>query len=225
MEHGAVDLDEGAVGPVAHLVDGLGDGALAHAGLAGDEDVGLGVGGILHQRPQPLHGIALKDQRGGGGPGAQLRDLLRVLLQGVLEMLVVALDGVDLLQGDGVEAHHIFQLPAAVAEGDAYGHDIFMGVVDGLGGNDLLPLADDIRRDAGLEGAVCLQIKGGFAYDGAVGKSEVVLIGLTDPQNGALGVGEHHVICQDQVIFGAEDLEKPLQIDVLVQEVAQMGFL
>ena len=118
-----------------------------------------------------------------------------------------------------------FSSPLPSQRGDAYGHDIFMGVVDGLGGDDLLPLADDLRRNAGLEGAVCLQIEGGFAYDGAVGKAKVVLIGLTDPQNGALGVGEHHVICQDQVVFGAEDLEKPLQIDVLVQEVAQMGFL
>ena len=181
MEHGAVDLDEGAIGPVAHLVDGLGDGAFAHAGLAGDEDVGLGVGSILHQRPQPLHGVALEHQGGGGGPGAQLRDLLGVLLQGILQMLVVTLNGVDLFQGDGVEAHHVFELPAAVTQRDSHGHDVFVGVVDGLGGDDLFPLADHLRCDAGLKSAVRLQIKGGLAHNGAVGKAEVVFIGFADP--------------------------------------------
>ena len=108
MENGAVDLDEGAVGAVAHSVNGFGDGALANAGLTGDEDVGFGVGGILHQRPQPLHGVAFEHHAGGGGAGAQFRDLLRILLDGVLQMAVVSLDGVDLLHGDGVEADGVF---------------------------------------------------------------------------------------------------------------------
>ena len=48
MEHGAVDLDKGAVGPAAHIMNRLGDGALTHAGLAGDENVGLCVGRVLN---------------------------------------------------------------------------------------------------------------------------------------------------------------------------------
>ena len=61
-----------------------GNDAFAYAGLTGDENVSLGVGGILHQRPEPLHGGALKDQRGGGSPGTELGDLLGVVLQGIL---------------------------------------------------------------------------------------------------------------------------------------------
>ena len=48
MEHGAVDLDKGAVGPAAHIMNRLGDSALTHAGLAGDENVGLCVGRVLN---------------------------------------------------------------------------------------------------------------------------------------------------------------------------------
>ena len=84
MEHRAVDLDKGAVGPVADGVDGLGHRAFAHAGLPGDENVGLRVGGVQDQCPQPLHGRALHHQIRGGGPEPQFRDLLRILLQGVL---------------------------------------------------------------------------------------------------------------------------------------------
>ena len=51
MEHRAVDLDKGAVGPVADGVDGLGHCAFAHAGLPGDENIGLRVGGIQDQCP------------------------------------------------------------------------------------------------------------------------------------------------------------------------------
>ena len=47
----------------------------------------------------------------------------------------------------------------------------------------------------------CFQIKGGLTHDGAVGKAEVLLIVLTDSENDALCVGEHHVICQDQIVF------------------------
>lgn len=216
MEDGAVDLDKGPVRPVAHLVDGLGDGAFAHAGLSSDEDVGPGVGGVLHQGPQPLHGGAFEQQVGGGGPGPQLRDLLGVVLQGVLHPAVVPLDGVDLLHGHGVEADGVFQLPVGVKEGDAHGHHVFVGVVDGLGGADLLPPPDDLRRDAGGEGAVRLQISSGLAHDGVVGETEVLLIGLTDPQDDAVAVGDHHVVRQDQVVFRAEDLQKSLQIDPLV---------
>ena len=126
VEHGAVDLDKRPVGPAAHGVDGLGHGAFPHAGLPGDENVGLGVGGVLHQGPQPLHGGAFEDESGGGGPGAKLRNLLSVLLEGVLKVAVVPLDGVDLLHGDGVEADGEFQLPPPVEEGDAHGHDVFV---------------------------------------------------------------------------------------------------
>ena len=52
--------------------------------------------------------------------------------KGILQMLVVTLNGVDLFQGDGVEAHHVFELPAAVTQRDSHGHDVFVGVVDGL---------------------------------------------------------------------------------------------
>ena len=64
MEHGAVDLDEGPVGPAAHGVDGLGDRALAYSRLAGYQNVRLGVGRVLHQGIEPLHGRALNYQTG-----------------------------------------------------------------------------------------------------------------------------------------------------------------
>ena len=72
VEHGAVDLNEGTVGPAAHGVDGLGHGALPYAGFPGDENVGFCVGGVLHQGPEPLHGGAFEDEAGGGGPGADV---------------------------------------------------------------------------------------------------------------------------------------------------------
>ncbi|CAN4012577.1 hypothetical protein GLDPPO_GLDPPO_00375, partial [Dysosmobacter welbionis] len=197
---------------------GLGDGAFTHAGLSGDENVGPGVGSVLHQRPQPLHGGAFEQQIGGGGPGPQLGNLLGVVLQGVLHPAVVPLDGVDLLHGHGVEADGVFQLPVGVKQGNAHGHHVFVGVVDGLCGADLLPSPDDLRRNAGGEGAVRLQIKGGLANDGVMGKTEVFLIGLADPQNDAVAVRDHHVVRQDQVVFRAEDLQKSLQIDPLVVE-------
>ena len=78
-----------------------------------------------------------------------------------------------------------------------------MGVVDGLGGGDFPPLADDLGGDAGGEGAVRLQVESGAAHDGIVDKAEVPLVALADPEDGALGVGEHHVVRQDQVVFGA----------------------
>ena len=222
VENGTVDLNEGPVRPVAHGVDGLGNGAFAHAGLAGDEDVGLGVGGVLHQRPQPLHGGAFENQIRGGGPGAQLRDLLGVLLQRVLQMPVVALDGVDLLHGHRVEAHGVFQLPVVVKERDAHGHDVFVPVVDGLGGGDLALLPDDLRRDAGCEGAVRLQIEGGFPHNGVVGEAKIFLVGLADPQNDALCVGEHHIIRQNQVVFRVQNLKKAFQIDVIVKNIRKI---
>lgn len=225
VEHGAVDLDERPGGPVAHGVDGLGHGAFAHTRLARNQDVGLGVGGILHEGPQTLHGAAFEHQRGGCGPGAKLRDLLGVLLDGVLQMAVVALDGVDLLHGHGVEAHGVLQLPLVVKEGDAHGHDVFVGVVDGLGGGDLPLLADDLRRDAGGEHPCGLQIESGLAHDGVMGKAEVLFIGLADPQNGAVGVGEHHVIRQHQVVFRVQDLKKALEVDVLIKNGGETGRL
>ena len=36
VEHGAVDLNEGPVGPAAHGVDGLGYGAFSHARFPGN---------------------------------------------------------------------------------------------------------------------------------------------------------------------------------------------
>ena len=118
-----------------------------------------------------------------------------------MEVAVVALDGVDLLHGHGVEAHGVLQLPLVIKEGNAHGHDVFMGVVDGLGGGDLPLLADDFRRDAGGEHPRGLQSEGGLTHDGVMGKAEVLFVGLADPQNGAVGVGEHHVIRQHQVVF------------------------
>lgn len=225
VQHRAVDLNEGPRGPVAHSMDGLGHGAFAHACLARDEDVGLCVGGILHEGPQPLHGVALEHQGGGRGPGAQLRDLLGVLLDGVLQVAVVALDGVDLLHGHGVEAHGVLQLSLVVKEGDAHSHDVFVGVVDGLGGGDLPLLPDDLRRDAGGEHPGGLQVKGRFAHDGVVGEAEVLFVGLADPQDDAVGVGEHHVIRQHQVVFRIQDLEKSFEVDIVVKDGGKTGRL
>ena len=140
-------------------------------------------------------------------------------------MAVVALDGVDLLHGHGVEAHGVLQLPLVVKEGDAHGHDVFMGMVDGLGGGDLPLLPNDLRRDAGGEHPGGLQVKGGFAHDGVVGEAEVFLVGLADPQDDAVGVGEHHVIRQHQIVFRVQDLEKSLEVDIVIKDRGKTGRL
>ena len=218
MEHRAVDLDERLVRAVAHGMDGLGHGAFAHAGLAGDEDIGSCVGGVLHQRPQPLHGLALPHQVGGSVAGAQLGNFLGIVGQRILHLLEVPVDGVDLLHRHGVEAHRVFQVALSVKQGDAHGHHIGVGVVDGLGGGDLLLGADDLRRDAGGKGAVRLQIKGRLAHNRAVGEAEVLLICFADLQNGAVGVREHHIVRQHQIVLGAENFKQVVEIDVLREQ-------
>ena len=52
-----------------------------------------------------------------------------------------------------------------------------------------------------------------------MGKAKVPLIVLTDPENDAVCVREHHIVCQDQIVFGAEDVEKSLQIDIFLKEM------
>ena len=224
VEHRAVDLDERLVRAVAHGVDGLGHGAFAHASLAGDEDIGPCVGGVLHQRPQPLHGLALPHQVGGGVAGTQLGDLLGILGQGILHLLKVPVDGVDLLHGHGVEAHGVFQAARPVKQGDAHGHHVGVGMVDGLGGGDLLLGADDLRRDAGGKGTVCLQVKGGLAHDRPVGEAKILLIRLADLQDDAVGVGQHHIVRQHQVVLWTEDLKQVIQVNVLRKQPGDTGF-
>ena len=137
-------------------------------------------------------------------------------------MPVVLLNGVDLLHGHRVEAHGIFQHTVLVKQRNSHRHDIFMGVVDGLGGGDLFLLPDDLRSDTGPEGPVRFQIKSRLAHDGIVGKAKVPLIVLTDPENDAVRVREHHIVCQDQIISGAEDIEKSLQIDIFLKEMRKV---
>ena len=96
-----------------------------------------------------------------------------------------------------------------------------MGVVDGLGGGDLLFLPDDLRCDAGGEHTGGLQVEGGFAYNGVMGKAEVLLIGFTDPENGAVGVREHHIVRQDQVVFGIDDVQQAFEVDVVIKDLGQ----
>ena len=100
-----------------------------------------------------------------------------------------------------------------------------MGVVDGLGGGDFPPLADDLGGDAGGEGAVGLQVEGGAAHDGVVDEAEVFFIALADPEDDALGVGEHHVVGEDQVVLGAEDVEEAPEVDVVVKKGGEVGCL
>ena len=95
-------------------------------------------------------------------------------------MPVVLLNGVDLLHGHRVEAHGIFQHTVLVKQRNSHRHDIFMGVVDGLGGGDLFLLPDNLRSDTGPEGPVRFQIKSRLTHDGIVGKAKVPLIVLTD---------------------------------------------
>lgn len=149
----------------------------------------------------------------------QLGDLLGVVLQGVLHPAVVPLDGVDLLHGHGVEANGVFQLPVGVKQGNAHGHHVFVGVVDGLCGADLLPPPDDLRRNAG--GERCRpppDQRRTCQRDGVMGKTEVFLIGLADPQGGTVAVRDHHVIRQDQVVSGLRGSPEVPQIDPLVVE-------
>ena len=138
-----------------------------------------------------------------------------------MQIAVILLDNVDLLHGHRVEADGVFQHAVVVKQGDAHGHHVFVGVVDGLGGGDLLLLTDDLRRDAGGEHTGGLQIKGRLAHDGIVGEAKVLLIVFADPENDAVGIGEHHIICQDQVVFGVDDVQQALEVDVIVKDLGQ----
>ena len=219
MQHRAVDFNKRPGCPVAHGVNGLGNGSLAHAGLSRDENVGLGIGGVLHQRPKPLHRAAFKNQAGGGGPGAQFRDFLRVLLNGIPQIAVVALHGTDLLHGDGVEAHRVFQCSAVIKKRDANGCHILMNMVDGLGGGDFFLAADDLCGNTGRKRSVSFQIKGGPADNGVREKSKIAFIGLADPENGAAGIGEHHFICQHQIVLRTNDFEELLERKFRIREI------
>ena len=55
-----------------------------------------------------------------------------------------------------------------------------------------------------------------------MGKAKVPLIVLTDSENDAVCVREHHIVCQDQIVFGAEDIEKSLQIDIFLKEMRKV---
>ena len=58
-EGGAVDLDEGALAAGGAVVDGAGDELLADAGLAPDEDGGIGVGDLIDHFLDGLHAGAV----------------------------------------------------------------------------------------------------------------------------------------------------------------------
>lgn len=194
-------------------------GGLAHAGLARNEDIGFGVGRILHQGPMSLHGAAFEDQAGGGGPGAQLGNFLRVLLNGVPQITVIALHGADLLHGDGIKAHGVLERSAVVKKRNADGGHVFVNVIDGLRGGDLFLAADDLSSNAGGERSVSLQIKSGPADNGVGSKSKIAFVGFADPEDGAACIGEHHFVCQYQIVLRTNDFEKLLERKFGVRKV------
>ena len=55
-----------------------------------------------------------------------------------------------------------------------------------------------------------------------MGEAEVLLVRLADPQDDALGVREHHVVRQDQIVLRIQDLKEALQIDVLVKNIRKI---
>jgi len=223
MQHGAVDLNKRSIGPAAHFMNGLGDGTLPHAGLTGDEDVGLGICRILHQRPQPLHGVAAEYQLAGGcGPGAQLRNFGSVLLQWLLHVAVLVLDGIDLLHGYGVEAHGVFQLAIVVKQRDSHGHDVFVNFIDGLCCGDLFLFPNDLGGNTGGEGPVCLQIKCGLPHNGVVGKTKALFIVFGDPPHDAVGIRQHHIVRQNQIVFRIDDVKQAFQIDVFLKKITEV---
>ena len=129
----------------------------------------------------------------------------------------MSLNRVELFQRHGVETHHIVQFPLSVEQGQSHGHHVPVGAVDGLGDGDFLLPPDDLRRDAGGKRPVRLQIKGGFPHNGVVGKAEIPLIVLTDPEYDAAGVGEHHLIRQKQVVFRVENVQQAADVDVFTK--------
>ena len=66
------------------------------------------------------------------------------------------------------------------------------------------------------------QIKGGFAHDGVVLEAEVLLVSLADTQNDAVGVREHHIIGQNQIVFRVDDVEQALQVNVSVKKIRKI---
>ena len=136
-------------------------------------------------------------------------------------MPVVLVNGVDLLHGHRVETDGVLQDAIVVKERDAHGHNVFVGVIDGLGSGDLFLLPDDLRCDAGPESAVRLQIKRGFPQNGLVGKAKILLIILADPEDDAVGIGKHHIIRQNQIIFGVYDVKQTFEVDIIVKKLGQ----
>jgi hypothetical protein len=49
-------------------------------------------------------------------------------------------------------------------------------------------------------------------------KAEVLFVAFADTENGTSGVGEHHVVGQNEIIFGAEDFKKTLHINIFIQK-------
>ena len=136
-------------------------------------------------------------------------------------MPVVLVNGVDLLPGHRVETDGVLQDAIVVKERDAHGHNVFVGVIDGLGSGDLFLLPDDLRCDAGPESAVRLQIKRGFSKNGLMGKAKILLIILADPEDDAVSIGKHHIIRQNQIIFGVYDVKQTFEVDIIVKKLGQ----
>ena len=184
----------------------FGDDAFAHAGLSGDEDVGLGARDVLNEAPHPLHPGSLEEEAVGVRvPGPQVLQLRRILLEGLLKGAVLLLDGVDLLHGDGIKAHLILELVPAVKERHSHGEHIHVRVVDLLGGGDLALLPDDGGGDTGVKDPLGLQLEGRAPHNGALGKAEAALIILADIEDGALRIAEHHLVGQHQIVFRGQD--------------------
>ena len=54
-----------------------------------------------------------------------------------------------------------------------------------------------------------------------MGKAKILLIILADPEDDAVSIGKHHIIRQNQIIFGVYDVKQTFEVDIIVKKLGQ----
>ena len=106
---GTIDNDEGALGPIAVVMDGPGEKFLAGAGFPGDQRISVGIGGLGHEVETAHHAVAVAD------------DALALEGHGrrtMGEFFLAVLEGADQGQGHGLGRSRFFDIiPGPVLDG------------------------------------------------------------------------------------------------------------
>ena len=128
-------------------MDRLGNGGLSHAGLTADQDGGIRIVDVADQIPDLPHGVTLDHQLRRIAACPHIGQLLGIAQKGILHLLIVAMDGIDLRHGDRIEAGHILQPLKIVKQGNSHRHHIGVYLVDGLCAGDAALFPNDLHRN------------------------------------------------------------------------------